>query len=461
MNYVNTIITSSDANAFFGGDNAPLGSFTLGAVLRFIALKHHQGDIETIKTIKCETDQFYERTTGNDYARHAKEYGIELYILTAPRGAQLPTINEEGWVALDTAPYPVAPYLSGASETRVYSNAALRSTIVFVRNSSSERWMDMFCSIMFRILPWYFSDGISDDEKNLFKAINDKNEDMFRAIIDNLCAPYDFKSSRFRKVLIGWNDGYRTRQISLLKRQCDEYHSSIERYQAEITSLLNKLNQSSINLEALQAQGNSADDSVYKFFMSHRQITICNTSQGNDGNVMDFSVIETIEYFDADAFLRLYNNQHSTIGGASNDIKDIFYGVFAENKGVFRVEGMFRLVNLSSLNARRGYVSGQFNDTHLPHPHLYHHACLGGNEGYINSYMEQGNWDMAIEQTIAAVKNINFGDSTVIREFVDDVRNAFNTSRKCILADNGKEMTLREFLAYVRENQENEGTENG
>ena len=238
MNYVNTIITSSDANAFFGGDNAPLGSFTLGAVLRFIALKHHQGDIETIKTIKCETDQFYERTTGNDYARRAKEYGIELYILTAPRGAQLPTINEEGWVALDTAPYPVSPYLSGASETRVYSNAALRSTIVFVRNSSSEKWMDMFCSIMFRILPWYFSDGISDDEKNLFKAINDKNEDMFRAIIDNLCAPYDFKSSRFRKVLIGWNDGYRTRQISLLKRQCDEYHSSIERYQAEITSLL-------------------------------------------------------------------------------------------------------------------------------------------------------------------------------------------------------------------------------
>ncbi len=69
---------------------------------------------------------------------------------------------------------------------------------------------------------------------------------------------------------------------------------------------------------------------------------------------------------------------------------------------------------------------------------------------------------MAIEQSIAAVKNINFGDSIVIGEFVSDVRNAFNTSRKCILADNGKEMTLREFLAYIRENkEENEDTSNG
>ena len=68
---------------------------------------------------------------------------------------------------------------------------------------------------------------------------------------------------------------------------------------------------------------------------------------------------------------------------------------------------------------------------------------------------------MAIEQTIAAVKNINFGDSVVVGEFVNDVRRALDGACKCILADNGKDMTLREFLAYIRENKEDEGTENG
>ena len=104
MDCVNTIITSSNANVFFGNDSSPLGSITLGATLRFIALKHHQGEIETIKPIKVYTNQFSEYNNGNYYAQQAKENGIELYILSAPRGAQLPTVNEDGCVALDTPP---------------------------------------------------------------------------------------------------------------------------------------------------------------------------------------------------------------------------------------------------------------------------------------------------------------------------------------------------------------------
>ena len=258
-----------------------------------------------------------------------------------------------------------------------------------------------------------------------------------------------------------WNDGYRKKQIAYLKSQCDECHNAIERCQKDIADYFNALNQNSVKLEALIAQGDSVDDSVYKFFMSHKQISICRTEQNSNGNVMQYCVAETIEYFDSDAFIRLYNNPNSSIGGASKDVKDIFHAVFADNKGVFKVEGMFQLTNLASIRAISHSTSGQFGDTRLPHPHLYHHACLGGNETYINNYLRQGNWDMAIEQTIAAVKNINFGDSTVIREFVEDVRHALQGSCKCVLADNGKDMTLREFLAYIRENQENEGTENG
>ena len=461
MDCVNTIITSSNANVFFGNDYSPLGSVTLGATLRFIALKHHQGEIETIKPIKVYTNQFAEYNKGNYYAQQAKENGIELYILSAPRGAQIPTVNEDGWVALDTPPYPVAPFLTAASETHVYTNAELKSTVIFVRQPT-ERWIDLLCSSMFRILPWYFTEGMTDDDETaLFRAISKKDADTFNTIINTLCARYDFQAARFKKVLIGWNDGYRKQQISTLRSQCEEYHSMIERYQREIARAFNNLEQSNVNLAALEAQGNSSDDSVYKFFMSHKQITIFNTQQCSDGNVMDYCVTETIEYFDVDAFVRLYNNPHSTIGGAPKDIKDIFHGVFADGKGMFRAEGAFRLVNLASLRARRGSTSGQFSETHLPHPHLYHHACLGGNETYINNYLAQGNWDMAIEQSIAAVKNINFGDGVVINEFVNDVRNAFGSSRKYIIADNGKEMTLREFLSYIRENQENEGIENG
>ncbi len=163
MDYVNTTITGSNADVFFGNDSTPLGSRTLGATLRFIALKHHQGEIETIKPIKIATDQFYDRNNGNSYAQTAKANGIELYILSAPRGAQLPTINEDGWVSMDTPPYPVTAFLSPISETRIYSNDEIKSTVIFVRNPT-ERWVDALCSTMFRILPWHFKGDIQGNQ---------------------------------------------------------------------------------------------------------------------------------------------------------------------------------------------------------------------------------------------------------------------------------------------------------
>lgn len=464
MNYVNTIITSPDATALFGGDgDLLLGCYTLEAVLRFIALKHHQGGIETIKPIECHASRFYEGDNGNKYARYAKEHGIELYILSAPRGAQLPTINEEGWVALDTPPYPVAPYLSGASETRVYTNTTSKCTIVFVRNASSEKWMDMFCSSMFRILPWYFADGISEDEKNLFKAINSNDGKAFAKIINDLCAAYDFKDARLKKSLIGWNDGRRKRQIKILKNNAGKTLQRIESHQQDITKLLNELDTYNVNLLALQAQEDSTDDSVYKFFINHPNIVVLDITPGcDDGNVMEYCVLETLEYYDRDEFLRVYNNKNSNIGCADNDVREILFAIFGlgESRGAFRVESMFRLTNLSGLNVLRNSRSHQYDNTYLPHPHLVTYGCLGGNSKYITEYMQQGNWDLAIEQSIAATKNINFGDSTVVGSFVGDIYNHMCDCR-CILADNGKEMTPTEFLAYIRMTKENEDIKNG
>lgn len=83
MESVNTIITGSNANVFFGTDSSPLGSLTLGATLRFIALKHHQGDIETIKPIKVMTNQFSEYN--NVTIMHSKPKTTVLNSIFYPR----------------------------------------------------------------------------------------------------------------------------------------------------------------------------------------------------------------------------------------------------------------------------------------------------------------------------------------------------------------------------------------
>ena len=57
----------------------------------------------------------------------------------------------------------------------------------------------------------------------------------------------------------------------------------------------------------------------------------------------------------------------------------------------------------------------------LPHPHLYEYRCLGENEKPITEALMKGDWKLAVEQAIAAVRNLWFGDYTVMSTFMDRV----------------------------------------
>jgi hypothetical protein len=129
-------------------------------------------------------------------------------------------------------------------------------------------------------------------------------------------------------------------------------------------------------------------------------------------------------------------------------IIEVIINVFLKHYGTFRVDSMFTMTGISSLNVKSHTRADEYLDTHLPHPHLVNHGCLGGNGTYIGKYMSEGRWDMAIEQSIAATKNINFGDTTVVNSMMRDIYNRMDV--KFIIADNGQEMSPNEFLEYVK-----------
>lgn len=464
MEYVITKLTDADANMFFGNSKFFLDSPVLEATLRYIAIKHHTGELENVQLIKTSQGEFADGS-GNDYVRFAQPQ--TLHVLTGRRGYDLPYVDATGWVALDTPPFPVAPFLSKASETRVYLNKNEQKVIVFVKNTT-DKWIDLLCSTLFRILPWIYQDDvtISNEEVELFKLFVQKNcdSDKFKEIINEIVKDFDFKSVSWKRTLMNWGKSSIEGQIKSLKGKSDNIRDDIRSTEDNLASLYTRLGNILANINALSASIGKEDDSVYRFFINHKQLGLYKTENTTDnyGNVnarMYFSVIDTIEFFDTDEFKRVFNNPHSYLG-QSQDIRDLFWGLYGANKGVVRVESIFRLNNLSSLQVCKGVRTGMYNETHLPHPHQYHYGCLGANDAYIQRYMAEGNWDMAIDQAIASVKNINFGDSTVMSAYVQDLKNCM-TSCRCIIADNGDEMTPKEFLSYIRANKEDEDIKNG
>ena len=465
MDYINTLLTNSDANAFFGVESHsfPFGSTVLEATLRYVAVVHCPENIEKVKLIKVQSSTFNPGARGNDFAASMMETSHNILIVESRNGAELPYIDKEGWIALDTPPYPVAPFLSKASATAVFLNRDAQKVILFVKRVT-ERWIDEFCSSLFRVLPWIYTEDyrLTEGELALFKSAHDKDSPKFTKVVNELAQKYDFKSMMMARTLIGWNNHFREAQLRTLEKKCEEVRNNILRQESTVASLYMDLDALLFNLNAMMNQPADTDDRLFNFFKTHKQLGVYRVQNSSNGKTLFYTVTDTIEYYDEDEFVRVRDNPNSYFNTSpcGAEVREVFNAIFALNKGKFRAEAIFTLNNLSSLSAQRLQRSGGYDATHLPHPHLYHHACLGGNEGAINRYMRDGDWDLAIEQSIAATKNVAFGDSTVVSKMLRDVASCFESCR-CIIADNGTEMTPREFLNYIRTAENNEGDNNG
>lgn len=459
MDLANTLLVSSDADSFFGSSEYACNNTTLEATLRYIAIKDNGGDIEKAKLIKtvlrCAN---YDDRSGNVYAREGYDVAELLIITPYQRGNDLLSIDAEGWVSLDSPPYPVAALISSkSSETRIYVNTSKKRAVLFVRTVTNN-WCELVAQCLFRILPWRFRND--ETELNLMKAISKQDSETFKSIVNACCANFDFKSSMIKRNLIGWTSSFKKAQIDKLERQMSSLMDNIRNLETQIAGKMDEYGAANDNLLALQRLLDENDDTLFKFFTNHQQLDVYRVYSSCGNKILEYSVVETIEYYDEDNFLNNYNNPGSAIGNSGADMERILYGIFKEHKGVIRAEAIFRLTNLSSLTVVSDTRTGKFGGTHLAHPHLVRHGCLGANRNYINKYMMSGDWDMAIEQSIAAVKNLNMGDAVVISSMVRDLENSMDCCT-CIIADNDKAMTPRQFLNYLRETDNNEGTTNG
>ena len=96
-----------------------------------------------------------------------------------------------------------------------------------------------------------------------------------------------------------------------------------------------------------------------------------------------------------------------------------------------------------SLSPTKGNANLDDYSDSLRHPHLGNYDCLGANEPHIRRAMEKNDWEIALEQCIAASKNIAWGDSTVVRTFLNHIDGRRN--KRCIITEDGRQLTIQEF----------------
>lgn len=332
--------------------------------------------------------------------------------------------NNPDYVELKTSNCPINRFLSSSPQfSRVFVNANKKNVIVTTSSERpSEKWFIRMLSALPRIMSWVFT---TDElrQNAFFKHLYNENVEEMQTMIKELCDKVDVRKSLLTKSLSGYGKTFLSDDIATLKNRNSSLMSTIRDYQESIAGALDNISENNIKIQSLVNVVNGMDgDMVLNFFLQRPSLYAIPCSSNGK---CPYGIITTIEYYDEDEYKRCID---SYLIEYSNEVRQKYRkfldSIFLERKGKFRTKSEFMLTKLSSIRPiKEGCEYSTRYDNILPHPHLAFYGCLGGNEGAITQYLLDGNWDMAIDQTIGATKNLCFTDSAVISRFINYVHN--------------------------------------
>lgn len=367
----------------------------------------------------------------------------------------------DGFEELNSPTYPINSFIKSGSRktTRVFINRTKRQVIACLTGKMTDNWMGRFLSCASRIWQWVFNDkNTTEDDLALLKSLSECNWGKTLECFNNI-AP-DYSNKYFKAILGDYQKRVINYQISDYNNKINDFRKSIDNYRNSLQTCLDRLANANIQIQSLMMLKNTQTDELTPFFDCHKNIVIRDIQQDNYKSYILYTINEILEFYDVDEFKRIYDNrERNYLHLINNKLLNVLYAMFVDDKGHFLVQSEFKLNFLSSITPlRKGNISGVTYNNVLPHPHLGFFGCLGGNEIEISKAMERGNWDVAIEQTIAATKNLAFGDNAVMSQLLGYL--AEHQDTQFILANNNTKMSINEFADYIGYKEANNGETN-
>ena len=136
----------------------------------------------------------------------------------------------------------------------------------------------------------------------------------------------------------------------------------------------------------------------------------------------------------------------------ASEIKLLLDAIFSENRCLkLRMCAYFCMDYFGSTvtsQSRYNYVAtDKALADFIPNPHLHHHNCFGQNKTAILTQLASGDAIGAIECAIACAQRINIHESMSFDPFVRDL---LCSTGKCLIAEDGTEMTVCEAITYLK-----------
>lgn len=477
-----TPLTSDIANDFFNNINGPSydGDVSFIATLRALVASRMKEDeqIHVYNASSSYSTDHFERYPAHRMVRgifDTDDYesgAIIIHRFTHPEQesvlANFTLIKSDfckvydGWIRLENISF----FFKKTFNVLCFIHPDTRRVVLFTEDLDFRKFHYLQCSIL-AFLPWYFNpnDGVSEDEMELINSLREKTSAKYEDCIAKVASQYDFKTAKIRKLLSGFETRYERIECNEMKRLINNCISAIEDYNNRISDVLQSKREYETRLLGLETRIASAteDSEIMEYFLANDKLYL----EDVDDSSMTFIVKDYLTFFDEEIATSVIDNKHSYIyesDGESYDryipSEDIAMFLLAVINQKIRIKfcAAYKFILGGRVEALSHYpYSSEFRDC-TPNPHLDQYRCMGNYEMAINTLVKENNYIMALEQSIASCKSLNFGDPPVMSEFIRRIYGLNNNvNMKCVELPDGSIVTPKEAIQYLKtEEAENE-----
>ena len=185
-------------------------------------------------------------------------------------------------------------------------------------------------------------------------------------------------------------------------------------------------------------------DEFIEYIQKNKAIVKCRPDP--DSNGFRLLIRTSLNYYDQNAFDAIANNPRSDLN--KNPEKSMLLkAIYSNTPSLELWTDTWCRIKLTEAKCDRLTTS---NYKLLPQPHIYAANCWGDNRSYIEKALIQGEYINAIEQIIAATKNLNWFDGAITSWLLDAISSAEYANRKTFkIIDTDTFLNYREAIAYL------------
>ncbi len=341
-----------------------------------------------------------------------------------------------------------------------FINTEKKNAVVFVDSLNIKKLHYLQVSIL-AIMPWFFNpkDGATEDELALLYSLRETSSDNYMACLAKLAEKYDFRTVRIKQMLKGFESKFERMEMERVKNSILSYNNQITTLNQQIGDKLRAKNDLCIRLLGLEQKVNSVgeESEIMDYFLCNNRLYLESVSDCD----MNFCVKDYLSYFDKEIAERAINNKRSFVyyrdvrNMPHEKMEKLMREIFVSENPRLRIR--FCAAYNFSLNGNVNALTGHRFDAdfaeYMPNPHIDRYACMGNYQRTINDLLKNNDYIAALEQSIASCKSLNWGDSTVMQEFMDTMYGTNSKNRRCIELPNGKVVNPEEAVAWLEEQE--------